>query len=59
MNLFGYGSKHKDKLLYYDVFPLIFPLEVSKRWFYRTKFSLSKTRCESSISKKFSKYYKQ
>ena len=27
MNLFGYDPKHKDRLPYYDTFPLIFPLE--------------------------------
>ena len=33
MNLFGYDPKHKDKLPYYDVFPLIFPLEPAKGGF--------------------------
>ena len=30
MNLFGYDPKHKDKLPYYDTFPLILPLEPAK-----------------------------
>ena len=29
MNLFGYDPKHKDRLPYYDSFPLILPLELS------------------------------
>ena len=33
MNLFGYDPKHKDKLPYYDVFPLILPLEPAKGGF--------------------------
>ena len=33
MNLFGYDPKHKDILPYYDVFPLIFPLEPAKGGF--------------------------
>ena len=33
MNLFGYDPKHKAKLPYYDVFPLIFPLEPAKGGF--------------------------
>ena len=33
MNLFGYDPKHKDRLPYYDVFPLIFPLEPAKGGF--------------------------
>ena len=33
MNLFGYDPKHKDKLPYYDIFPLIFPLEPAKGGF--------------------------
>ena len=33
MNLFGYDPKHKDKLPYYDTFPLIFPLEPAKGGF--------------------------
>ena len=38
MNLFGYDPKHKDKLPYYDVFPLIFPLEPAKGGFYGINF---------------------
>ena len=33
MNLFGYDPKHKDRLPYYDTFPLIFPLEPAKGGF--------------------------
>ena len=33
MNLFGYDPKHKDKLPYYDTFPLILPLEPAKGGF--------------------------
>ena len=33
MNLFGYDPKHKEKLPYYDTFPLIFPLEPAKGGF--------------------------
>ena len=33
MNLFGYDPKHKAKLPYYDIFPLIFPLEPAKGGF--------------------------
>ena len=33
MNLFGYDPKHKAKLPYYDVFPLIFPLEPAQGGF--------------------------
>ena len=33
MNLFGYDPKHKATLPYYDVFPLIFPLEPAKGGF--------------------------
>jgi len=33
MNLFGYDPKHKDKLPYYDIFPLILPLEPAKGGF--------------------------
>ena len=33
MNLFGYDPKHKNILPYYDVFPLIFPLEPAKGGF--------------------------
>ena len=33
MNLFGYDPKHKDRLHYYDTFPLIFPLEPAKGGF--------------------------
>ena len=29
MNLFGYDPKHKDRLPYYDTFPLILPLAAS------------------------------
>ena len=38
MNLFGYDPKHKDKLPYYDTFPLIFPLEPAKGGFYGINF---------------------
>ena len=33
MNLFGYDPKHKERLPYYDTFPLIFPLEPAKGGF--------------------------
>ena len=33
MNLFGYDPKHKATLPYYDIFPLIFPLEPAKGGF--------------------------
>jgi hypothetical protein len=33
MNLFGYDPKHKDRLPYYDSFPLILPLEPAKGGF--------------------------
>jgi len=33
MNLFGYDPKHKDRLPYYDIFPLILPLEPAKGGF--------------------------
>ena len=33
MNLFGYDPKHKDKLPYYDSFPLILPLEPARGGF--------------------------
>ena len=33
MNLFGYDPKDKDKLPYYDTFPLILPLEPAKGGF--------------------------
>ena len=33
MNLFGYDPKHKDRLPYYDTFPLILPLEPAKGGF--------------------------
>ena len=33
MNLFGYDPKHKEKLPYYDTFPLILPLEPAKGGF--------------------------
>ena len=33
MNLFGYDPKHKATLPYYDVFPLILPLEPAKGGF--------------------------
>ena len=33
INLFGYDPKHKDKLPYYDTFPLILPLEPAKGGF--------------------------
>ena len=33
MNLFGYDPRHKDRLPYYDTFPLIFPLEPAKGGF--------------------------
>ena len=33
MNLFGYDPKHKAKLPYYDIFPLIFPLEPARGGF--------------------------
>ena len=56
MNLFGYDPKHKDRLPYYDTFPLIFPLRTSKRWFYRIKLSLSTASCKSAVFKKFSKH---
>ena len=33
MNLFGYDPKHKATLPYYDIFPLIFPLEPARGGF--------------------------
>jgi len=33
MNLFGYDPKHKERLPYYDIFPLILPLEPAKGGF--------------------------
>ena len=33
MNLFGYDPKHKAKLPYYDIFPLVLPLEPIKGGF--------------------------
>ena len=55
MNLFGYDPKHKDRLPYYDTFPLILPLEPAKGGFIGLNFHYLNTWCKSCIFKKFSK----
>ena len=40
IGMFFYDPKFKQRLPYYDTFPLVLPLEPMRRWFYRFKFSL-------------------
>ena len=64
MNLFGYDPKHKAKLPYYDIFPLIFPLEPAKGGFiglnfhylpYGARVAFLRSLANTTTDKKFDK----
>ena len=40
MSMFFYDPKFKNRLPYYDTFPLVLPIRTYERWFYWFKFSL-------------------
>ena len=40
LNMFIYDPKHKNKLPFYDTFPLVLPIRWCRWWFLRSEFSL-------------------
>ena len=65
MNLFGYDPKHKDRLPYYDTFPLIFPLEPAKGGFIGLNFHYLRPGARVAflrslaITTRYKKFYKK
>ena len=56
MFMYFYDPKHKDKLPYYDVFPLIFPLEPAKGGFIGLNFHYLKPGARVAFLRQLSRY---